>query len=78
MARRRDKENTIALSVKPLVSKTICTETELNEAIDAALEALPQELASQALAVQAALASPGDWERAQFESSPVPEDSTTP
>jgi len=41
------------------------SERELNAAIDAALADLPEELASQALAVQAALASPGDWEAAK-------------
>ncbi len=65
MARVPASGSMIALSVKPLVS-----ERELNEAIDAALEVLPQELASQALAVQAALASPGDWEAAK--NTPAP------
>lgn len=41
------------------------SERELSAAIDAALANLPEELASQALAVQAALASPGDWETAK-------------
>ncbi len=50
--------------------KTLITETELNAAIDEALAELPEEMASQAIAVQSVLASPGDWEAAKHTSAP--------
>jgi len=47
--------------------RSVVSEAELNRAIDDALEELPEELGSQAIAVQAALASPGAWQAAEYQ-----------
>ena len=54
--------------------KTLVSQSELVAAIDAALASLPEELGNRAIEIQAALATPGDWEAAKV--TPAPENNT--
>ena len=52
------------------MTRTLVSQSELVTAIDEALASLPEELGSQAIEIQAALASPGDWEVAKATPAP--------
>lgn len=53
------------------MTRTLVSQSELVAAIDEALASLPEELSAQAVEIQAALATPGDW--AAAEHTPAPE-----
>ena len=55
------------------MTRTLVSQSELVTAIDEALASLPEELGSQAIEIQAALATPGDWEVAK--ATPAPDTS---